>query len=96
MVFTQLIVVSLAARLVLGYVVSPPGSAFPGADSNCSGWVEGGTQTCAEAEAAAGITDAEFEAWVRETLLSFETEGWGFALNIISGILWQAKAEAAR
>jgi hypothetical protein len=87
MVFTRLIVVSLAARLVLGYVVSPPGSAFPGADSNCSGWVEGGTQTCAEAEAAAGITDAEFEAWVRATPHSFENEGWRFEFNIISRIL---------
>ena len=95
MVFIRSIVVSLAARLVLGYVVSPPGSAFPGADSNCSGWVEGGTQTCAEAEAAAGITDAEFEAWVRETPPSFENEGRRFEFNIIRRILWQAKAEAA-
>jgi hypothetical protein len=71
MVLTHLIAASLAARLAAGYLVTPPGTPFPGTVSDCSGWVEGTTGiTCAEVEEVVGITAAEFDDWVREIFSS--------------------------
>lgn len=62
---------SLAAAILLtqhiaaGYLVTPSGTAFPGASSSCSEWVaysEG--LTCAKIEATYGITEAQFLDWV--------------------------------
>ncbi|OJJ48046.1 hypothetical protein ASPZODRAFT_141589 [Penicilliopsis zonata CBS 506.65] len=64
MVLTRLIAVAFWVTMVSAYLVTPPGSVFPGADSDCSGWVEATSGlTCAEVEAVEGITAAEFEAW---------------------------------
>ncbi|KAJ5609514.1 hypothetical protein N7528_010081 [Penicillium herquei] len=54
----------LATRIAAGYLVSPSGTAFPGASSSCSEWVsysEG--LTCAKIEATYGITEAQFLDW---------------------------------
>jgi hypothetical protein len=54
-----------ALPLVAGYLVSPPGTAYPGASADCSGWVEGTTGlSCADVEEAYYITESEFESWV--------------------------------
>ncbi|RAO73092.1 uncharacterized protein BHQ10_009104 [Talaromyces amestolkiae] len=64
MILTHLIAAFLASKLATGYLVTPSGTAFPGADSDCSGWVAGTTGiSCANVVAAVGITLTEFETW---------------------------------
>jgi hypothetical protein len=54
-----------ALPLVAGYLVSPPGTAYPGASTDCSGWVESTTGlSCADVEETYYITESEFETWV--------------------------------
>lgn len=68
-VLTHLLTAYLATGLATAYTVAPPGTAFPGAVSDCSGWAEGPTGlTCAEMAEAVGITLTEFETWVRLSL----------------------------
>ncbi|KAJ5116977.1 hypothetical protein N7456_001325 [Penicillium angulare] len=58
------LVVAIGAPLAAGYLVAPPGTAFPGTISTCSGWVAGTSGlTCAEVESTYGITAADFAAW---------------------------------
>lgn len=66
MILAHLIAASFAAKLATGYLVTPSGAVFPGADTDCSGWVAGTTGiSCADVAAAVGITLTEFETWVR-------------------------------
>lgn len=55
----------LAVRLAAAYLVSPDGTAAPGANSDCSEWVQDSyALTCAIIEEIYGITEAQFEEWV--------------------------------
>ncbi|RWA06976.1 hypothetical protein EKO27_g8135 [Xylaria grammica] len=55
---------ALALSLAEAYLVAPPGTAAPGASSQCSEWIEMSYGlTCAIIERIYGITAAEFEAW---------------------------------
>jgi hypothetical protein len=59
--------------LVASYLVAPPGTPYPEASEDCSGWVEGTTSlTCAEVEEAYYITAAELQSWVSR-LFSFSS-----------------------
>ncbi|PYI18206.1 hypothetical protein BO86DRAFT_314207 [Aspergillus japonicus CBS 114.51] len=56
--------VLVASRLTAGYLIAPSGTAFPGANSDCSEWVTYTTGlTCAEIEATYSITEEEFLEW---------------------------------
>jgi hypothetical protein len=71
MILTQLMAIPLWGLCVSAYLVSPPGTAFPGADSDCSAWIEATSgMTCADIEATAGITEAQFEDWVCPILIA--------------------------
>jgi hypothetical protein len=66
MVLAHFLAAFLGAGLATAYLVAPPGTAFPGTVSDCSGWTNGPTGlTCAEVADAVGITTTEFETWVR-------------------------------
>jgi hypothetical protein len=65
MLYSRLITACLAAKLSMGYLVTPSGTPYPGAVSDCSGWVEGTSGvTCAQVEEAVGITAEDFTTWV--------------------------------
>ncbi|PWY73001.1 hypothetical protein BO70DRAFT_413661 [Aspergillus heteromorphus CBS 117.55] len=52
------------SNFAAGYLVDPPGTAFPGADPDCSEWVaytDG--LTCAKIEEEYGISELEFLSW---------------------------------
>ncbi|RAH71405.1 LysM peptidoglycan-binding domain-containing protein [Aspergillus aculeatinus CBS 121060] len=65
MAFNTLIAsVLVASRLTAGYLIAPSGTAFPGANSDCSEWVTYTTGlTCADIEATYSITEEDFLAW---------------------------------
>ncbi|OJJ95699.1 carbohydrate-binding module family 50 protein [Aspergillus aculeatus ATCC 16872] len=65
MAFITLIAsVLVASRLTAGYLIAPSGTAFPGANSDCSEWVTYTTGlTCADIEATYSITEEDFLAW---------------------------------
>jgi hypothetical protein len=57
----------LTVPLAAGYLISPPGNAAPGTTASCSGWVKYSTgMTCGSITNTYGITEAEFESWVRD------------------------------
>jgi hypothetical protein len=57
--------VIVGTPLAAGYLVAPPGTAFPGTISTCSEWVAYASgMTCASIESTYGITAAEFATWV--------------------------------
>lgn len=59
----------LAFRLTNAYLVAPPGTPAPGADSGCSEWVQQSYGlTCAIIEQFFGMSAAQFEAWVSNSL----------------------------
>lgn len=63
--FTLAAAILLTENIASGYLVSPSGTAFPGASTSCSEWVaytDG--LTCAYIEATYGITEAQFLDWV--------------------------------
>jgi hypothetical protein len=63
--FSYLLVSIFVIPFVEAYLVSPPGVAAPGADADCSEWVEQSYGlTCAIIEEFYGMTEAQFEAWV--------------------------------
>jgi hypothetical protein len=65
MILAHLTLAFLAAKLATSYLVNPDGTAFPGADSDCSAWVQGTTGlSCSDIATAVGITLTEFETWV--------------------------------
>lgn len=56
---------ALALRPVDAYLVSPPGTAAPGANEDCSGWVYNAYKlSCDAVVNYYGITLGEFEEWV--------------------------------
>ena len=62
--FSPLAVLALAS-LAAGYLVSPPGTAAPGTNANCSSWVIAGPGvTCALVEQAYRVSEEDFEDWV--------------------------------
>ncbi|KAJ5219440.1 uncharacterized protein N7498_001539 [Penicillium cinerascens] len=62
--FSNWIVASLYVPLVAGYLVSPPGTPYPEASSDCSGWAEYASGlTCASVEDTYFISAADFESW---------------------------------
>lgn len=65
------IVVSLVVSLAAGYLVAPPGTAYPESSSECSEWVAVTSGlTCASVEEAYSVTEAEFEAWASHLRIS--------------------------
>jgi hypothetical protein len=64
--FAGFTTIGLVFPLVGAYLVPPPGTVGPGTTSECSGWADyASLVTCSIAEEQYGITEAEFEAWVR-------------------------------
>lgn len=66
MLLSGFLLAALAApQIAAGYLVSPSGTAFPGASSDCSAWVYGTSSlTCTEIESENGITLTQFATWV--------------------------------
>ncbi len=65
MKFSSLALSALALRAAEAYLVSPDGTAAPGASKDCSAWVQDSyLLTCAIIEEYYGMTEAEFIAWV--------------------------------
>lgn len=55
----------LAVGQTAAYLVTPDGTAAPGADPDCTEWVQDSyALTCEIIEAGFGITEAQFVAWV--------------------------------
>jgi hypothetical protein len=89
MIFTHLIAASLAAKLVTSYLVTPDGTAFPGADSDCSAWVQGTTGiSCSGVAAVIGITLTEFETWVTFLPLFVLDSSWRTESDTMARIPW--------
>ncbi|KAI0903549.1 hypothetical protein F4823DRAFT_269713 [Ustulina deusta] len=64
MKFSSLALSALALRAAEAYLVSPDGTAAPGASKDCSAWVQDSyLLTCAIIEEYYGMTEAEFIAW---------------------------------
>jgi hypothetical protein len=56
---------ALALRQVGAYLVTPPGTAAPGANVDCSEWVDAVADlTCADVESTYSLTEADYEAYV--------------------------------
>lgn len=69
MKFISSISLALAAQLSSAYLVSPPGTAAPGATNECSKWTEDTNGlTCDILVEYYGFTLAQFEEWVSEPL----------------------------
>ncbi|KAJ4424542.1 hypothetical protein N0V82_000866 [Gnomoniopsis sp. IMI 355080] len=61
---------ALVLRSAEAYLVSPDGTAAPGATEDCSAWVQDSNLlTCAIIEASFGMTEAQFEEWNPSTAL---------------------------
>lgn len=61
---------ALALRSAEAYLVSPDGTAAPGATEDCSAWVQDSyLLTCAIIEESFGMTEAQFEEWNPSTAL---------------------------
>lgn len=61
---------ALVLRSAEAYLVSPDGTAAPGATEDCSAWVQDSyLLTCAIIEATFGMTEAQFEEWNPSTAL---------------------------
>ncbi|KAJ5798431.1 uncharacterized protein N7503_007727 [Penicillium pulvis] len=70
LLFSPLAVI-FGVPLAAGYLVAPPGTAFPGTISTCSAWVAYSTGlTCDEIESTYGLTAAEFAAWNPDSALT--------------------------
>ncbi|KAI1127539.1 hypothetical protein F5Y10DRAFT_191562 [Nemania abortiva] len=64
MKFSGLALSTLALRAAEAYLVSPDGTAAPGASEDCSAWVQDSyLLTCAIIEEYYGMTEAQFIAW---------------------------------
>ncbi|KAI0476852.1 hypothetical protein F4859DRAFT_65195 [Xylaria cf. heliscus] len=64
MKFSSLALSALALRTAEAYLVSPDGTAAPGASEDCSAWVQDSyLLTCAIIEKYYGMTEAQFIAW---------------------------------
>ncbi|KAH0525992.1 hypothetical protein TsFJ059_009377 [Trichoderma semiorbis] len=73
----------LAFRLTNAYLVTPPGTPAPGADSGCSEWVQQSYGlTCAIIEQFFGMSAAQFEAWNPSVTLL------GSGCNLIEGLYY--------
>ncbi|KAJ5743838.1 hypothetical protein N7533_008708 [Penicillium manginii] len=71
--------VIVGTPLAAGYLVAPPGTAFPGTISTCSEWVAYASgMTCASIESTYGITAAEFATWNPDCVL-------GGSCSVITG-----------
>lgn len=89
MILAHLIVASLAAKLATSYLVTPDGTAFPGADSDCSAWVQGTTGIpCSDIAAVVGITLTEFETWVTSLPLFISDGSWRTGSDMMARIPW--------
>ncbi|KAJ5986038.1 hypothetical protein N7451_010403 [Penicillium sp. IBT 35674x] len=70
LLFSPLAVI-FGVPLAAGYLVAPPGTAFPGTILTCSAWVAYSTGlTYDEIESTYGLTAAEFAAWNPDSALT--------------------------